>query len=279
MELDTFPQFPKLPKEIQILIWEAAVRPVPGDHHVHRFYVADYRLLQPTPGYNIPGRFVRLLRTEAFEYESQNVATGFSLAVPADDIAGNPNDSVYMTDTAPEDYLGQEGASHTASYQDNDGLVKHITIDFDKDLIHLDPRYLSDLAWWNMDISVFLPVFDFRSRGSKRERNFLGDSIALDYDPLMMDKLKSRTIHYLQKGLEMNSEVFEDMICLLYEPAGLTIWFIDYRLVQTSQVVTTESNKDPNQERRVGQSKHAPREVFRSNDFIYTEVKREDIGP
>ncbi|KAF4337474.1 glutathione s-transferase omega 2 [Fusarium beomiforme] len=317
MAPDTFPKFLQLPKEIQILIWEAAVRPVLGDRHVHRFYIADYRLLRPTPGYNIPGRFLRLLRTIAFEYESVNVTRDRSLAVPADDVAGNPNDSVYMTDSAlwtvcresrramerrfprnewwshvkspfhpkrtanPGVYLGQEGVTHTASYQDNDGAVRHITIDFDKDLIHLDPRYLSDLDWWNTPTSVFLPLFDYRTDDdNNRQESFLGDNIALDYDPAIMDKLRFRTIHYRQKGLEMYSGEFEDMISGLIHPARLTLWFIDYRLVPTSQVNTiSKENERPDQERPIDQDKQTPREVFRSNDFIYTEVKREDIGP
>ncbi|KAF4447246.1 glutathione s-transferase omega 2 [Fusarium austroafricanum] len=314
MAPDTFPQFVKLPKEIQILIWEAAVRPVPGDRHVHRFFIADYHLNQPHPSHNIPGRFLHLLRTRAFKYASLNVESGFSLAIPADDKDGNPNDSVYLTDSSlwtvckesrqamerrfeknewwshvkspfhPKrtatwgHYVGEEGAAHTASYRGDDGVVKHITINHDKDLVHLDPRFLNDVDWWHLRTTVFVPLFDHRdSLDPGIEPSFIGDNIALDYDRSIIDTLEGRVRHYTQKYLQMYSGQFVDMISLLYDVAKRTIWFIDYGLVRATQISTNTLQGN------VGKIEGEPnvlstREVFRSSDFIYTEVKREDVG-
>ncbi|SCO56315.1 uncharacterized protein FFMR_13471 [Fusarium fujikuroi] len=310
MAPDTFPKFLQLPKEIQILIWEAAVCPVPGDRHVHRFYIADYRVLQPTPMKPIQGRFLRLLRTKKFEYESMNITPGLSLAVPIDDVAGNPNDSVYLTDsslwtickesrqamerrfgknewwshvkspfhpkrtTEPGQYIGQKGATHTASYQENDGVVKHITVDFDNDLIHLDPRWLSHVDWWHVSPSVFLSLFD---EGPSHERSgfsFVGSNIAMDYDPSIMDTLKNRRVHYNQIGLGMTRGAFQDMISYFLDVAKLTIWYIDYSLIRAQHFPRISEGRRGQQNRNTD----TPREIFRSNDFIYTEVKREDIG-
>ncbi|KAF5630505.1 glutathione s-transferase omega 2 [Fusarium sp. NRRL 52700] len=310
MAPDTFPKFLQLPKEIQILIWEAAVRPVPGNRHVHRLYIADYRVLQPTPLKPIQGRFLRLLRTKKFEYDSVNIASGLSLAIPTDDVTGNPNDSVYLTDSSlwtfcresrramerrfaknewwshikspfhpkrtaePGQYAGQKGAAHTASYQDTDGIVKHITIDFDNDLIHFDPRWLRHVEWWHISPSVFLSLF---GEGIPHERSgysFIGSNIAMDYDPSIVDALKQRKVHYNQIELGMTLGAFQDMITYLLDVAKVTVWYIDYSLIR-AQHITRKSEEGRGQQDR---NAHNSREIFRSNDFIYTEVKREDLG-
>ncbi|KAG5766059.1 hypothetical protein H9Q72_005852 [Fusarium xylarioides] len=309
MAPDTFPKFLQLPKEIQILIWEAAVRPVPGDRHVHRFCIADYRVLQPTPIKPIQGGFLRLLRTKKFEYESVNIASGLSLAVPTDDVAGNPNDSVYLTDSflwtfckesrqamerrfarnewwshvkspfhpertaEPGRYIGQKGAAHTASYQDNEGTVKHITMDFDNDLIHFDPRWLGSVDWWHISPSVFLSLFGERPSHERSGFSFIGSNIAMDYDPSIMDILKNRRVHYNQRGLRMTRGAFQDMIIYLLDVAKATIWYIDYSLIQAQHTPRSSEEGVGRQD-----SVYATKEVFRSNDFVYTEVKREDIG-
>ncbi|RBQ81534.1 hypothetical protein FVER14953_20189 [Fusarium verticillioides] len=310
MTPDAFPKFLQLPKEIQILIWEAAVRPIPGDRHVHRFYIADYRVLQPTPMKPIQGRFLRLLRTKKFEYESVNIASGLSLAIPIDDVAGNPNESVYLTDSylwtfckesrqamerrftknewwshvkspfhpkrtaEPGRYISQKGATHTASYQDNDGIVKHITIDFDNDLIHFDPRWLSQVDWWHISPSVFLPLFDESPSNQRSGFSFIGSNVAMDYDPTIMDTLKNRKVHYNQIGLGMTRGVFEDMISYLLDVAKVTIWCIDYSLIRAQHIPRTSEEGRGQQERNANPT----REIFRSSDLIYMEVKREDIG-
>jgi hypothetical protein len=153
-------------------------------------------------------------------------------------------------------------------------------MDFDKDLIHFDPRYLSNVNWWHIRPSVFLSLFD---EGPSHERlgfSFIGSNIAMDYDPSIMDTLKKRPKHYRQKGLGMSSGDFRDMISYLRDLAKVTIWFIDYRLVQTTQNarISKERKGEASGQTQEDRNVQVPRELFRSDDFIYTEVKREDIG-
>lgn len=316
MSSDSFPQFLNLPKEIQLLIWEAAVRP--PDRHVHRFFIADYHLKKPSPLCPIKESFLQLLRTKAPAYKGVNHSSGFSLAVPTDDVDGNRNDSVYLSDSclwtfskesrqamekrfqknewwsnfkspyhpkrraAPGDYLGQESASHTASYQDDDGIVKHITIDFDKDLIHLDPRYLKNSDWFRLRQDCHLPLFDYRSTLELEAKpSFIGDNIALDYDHSILDACLERKVHYRKKELGMDVEDFNDMLIMLHGCAKRTLWFIDYGLVHIKATTegVSENGKETTQMTQAGQDLLSARETFRSDDFKYTEVQREDIGP
>ncbi|RBR24251.1 uncharacterized protein FIESC28_02984 [Fusarium coffeatum] len=312
MALETFPQFTKLPKEIQIMIWEAAVRPVPGDRHVHRFFIADYHLKHPAPLRNIKAPFLNLLRVKNHAYASLNHSTGLSLAIPKDDVDGNPNDSVYLSDSSlwivckdsrqamerrfnknewwskekapfhpkrsaePGQYLGQEGVTHTASYtsRDDDGIVKHITIDYQRDLIHMDARYLGEVDWFHLAESNFLPIFDMRAEDSSIVKlSFVGDNIAVDFDRSMYDGMEGGKTHFQQKSLQMYSSNFIDMVRLLINTAQRNVWFIDYGLVPVQNTAEkggkgTKSDDEP----------PVVRETFRSSDCIYTEVKFEDIG-
>ncbi|SPJ72008.1 uncharacterized protein FTOL_01736 [Fusarium torulosum] len=315
MSSDTFPQFPSLPKEIQLLIWEAAVRP--PDRHVHRFFIADYHLKRPSPLYPIKENFLHLLQTKAPAYRCVNPSSGFSLAVPTDDIDGNRNDSVYLSDSslwtfskesrqamekrfrknewwsnfkspyhpkrraAPGDYLGQVGASHTASYQDDNGVVKHITIDFDKDLIHLDPRYLKNSDWFHLRQDCHLPLFDYRTTlRPEAKPSFIGDNVALDYDHSILDSFHERKVHYRKKELGMSVGDFNDMLSMLHGCAKRTIWFIDYGLsYQTTTEDVSEKGEEATRRTRADRGSQPVRETFRSDDLIYTEVRREDIGP
>jgi hypothetical protein len=96
----------------------------------------------------------------------------------------------------------------------------------------------------------------------------------MDYDPSIMDTLKNRKVHYNQIGLGMTRGLFEDMISYLLDVAKVTIWCIDYSLIRAQSIPITSDEgrgqRDTNAD--------TTREIFRSNDFIYTEVKREDIG-
>ncbi|KAF5680501.1 glutathione s-transferase omega 2 [Fusarium circinatum] len=314
MAPDTFPKFLQLPKEVQILIWEAAVRPVPGNRHVHRFSIADYRVPQPTPTRPIKGRFLRLMHNKNFEYDSLNIASGLSLAIPTDDVAGYPNDSVCLTDSSlwtvcresrramerhfaknewwsrvkspfhpkrtaePGQYAGQKGASHTASYQDIDGIVKHITIDPDNDLVHLDPRWLEHVDWLNIDDSGFLSLVDETPSLERSGFSFLGSNIAMDYDPSVFDYVNDHKFHYKQIGLGMDSATFQDLITYLTEIAEVTVWFIDYSLVRAQHITRSPDEGRAESSQQSKDNVDATRDVFRSNDFIYTEVEREDIG-
>jgi hypothetical protein len=178
----------------------------------------------------------------------------------------------------PGQYLGQTGTTHTASYTDHDGdgAVRHITIGYERDLIHLDPRYLCNIQnidWFHLSSDIFeLPVFDKRLEDDPIVKpSFVGENIALDYDRSILDSFTSKKLHYRKKELETRSMDLLDMCLFLCNTARRTIWFIDYGLVPAPE--TAAGTSDDFQS-----VKHSLREVFRSDDFIYTEVKEEDIG-
>ncbi|OBS25778.1 hypothetical protein FPOA_06313 [Fusarium poae] len=295
----TFSKFLDLPKEIQFAIWEVAIRPS-GDRHVHRFSIAGFPLRHTNR------KHLCLQKTKLWSDGTLRSAVCSSLTVPSDDVEGNPNDSIYLSDSGlwtackdsrdamekrfkknewwskvkspyhpkrtaePGQYLGQEDTAHTASYTDHDGIVKHITIGYERDLIHLDPRYLCDLEnidWFRNSIDIFqLPVFDRRLEmgGNLVVRpSFVGSNIALDYDRSILDQFSSKMVHYRDKALRTRSVALFDMYVFLCETAQRTVWFIDYGLVPV-----------PNR----AVDSLPVREIFRSGDCIYTEVKREDIG-
>ncbi|RSL45204.1 hypothetical protein CEP53_010883 [Fusarium sp. AF-6] len=126
MAFDTFHPFPNLPKEIQDLIWDAAVRPVPGTRHVHRFMV----LGSQEPEHSFSGHLLDLGVTETEndnlnehkENEENSTAEGRGsteeggvsqeaassktlipgschLSIPHEASDGGPNDSVYTLDS------------------------------------------------------------------------------------------------------------------------------------------------------------------------------------
>ncbi|KAF4971274.1 hypothetical protein FSARC_1844 [Fusarium sarcochroum] len=324
MAPDTFPQFLSLPREIQLLIWEAAVRPVPGNRHVHRFYLAPYRLKGPHQFRPIQGRFVQLLPTRnGIHFFGNTYYGGVHAAVPLDDPDGNPNDSVYLTDSSlwtvckdsrqamerrftknewwsrvktpyhPKrtathgQYFGQEGATHTASFIEDDGVFKHITIDPVQDLIHLDPRHSDKIDWWTYyDRGDFLPLLDIviRDETSPEARpSFFGPNLAFDYDRSMLDTFNRRRKHYRQAHFQMWSGLFMDMLTEIFN-SRQRMWFIDYELVRIDHapIHDAESSEAHGETRpqneEQSQTAEDSREVFRSGDCIYTEVKRQDIG-
>lgn len=130
MASDTFQLFPNLPKEIQDLIWNAAVRPVPGTRHVHRFMV----LGSQEPEHSFSGHLLDFTSfgvtstedrnlnehkeneetsatketgsTEEKDDDSHEVASSKKLvlgschlAIPHDALDGGLNDSVYAQDS------------------------------------------------------------------------------------------------------------------------------------------------------------------------------------
>ncbi|KAM0196205.1 hypothetical protein ACHAPA_003512 [Fusarium lateritium] len=330
MALDTFPQFLNLPKEIQLLIWEAAART--SDRHVHRFFIAQYHFKSPSPlsrrqedllqwlGTSAVAyenvNFLQLLGTRTIDDENVNFVPSFSFAVPIDDIDGNRNDSVYLSDSSlwtfskdsrqamekrfrknewwshikspyhpkhtatPGNYLGQEGASHTASYRDDNGGVKHITIDFDRDLIHLDPCHLNHLPLLD-PLHDSLPLFDCKiTPRPKAKPSFVGENIALDYDVSILDVFLGRKVHYRKKELRMGWWDFRMILHRLLNGMKRTIWFIDYGLSYQNATENVSNREDGSTHgTRADLNSQPVRETFRSEDFIYTEVQREDIGP
>ncbi|RSL96093.1 hypothetical protein CEP52_011707 [Fusarium oligoseptatum] len=128
MAFDTFHFFPNLPKEIQDLIWNAVVRPVPGTRHVHRFMV----LGSQEPGHSFSGHLLDLTcgvthteddnlnehkesgRNSAGDENGSAGKQGVSqkaassktlvpgschLAIPYEALDNGPNDSVYTLDS------------------------------------------------------------------------------------------------------------------------------------------------------------------------------------
>ncbi|CEI63100.1 hypothetical protein FVEN_g351 [Fusarium venenatum] len=294
----TFPLFLHFPKEIQILIWEAAVRPS-GDRHVHRFSIAGFPLRHTNR------KHLRLQNTKRLSDGASRLVTCSSLTVSPDDVEGNPNDSIYLSDSGlwtacknsrdamegrfkgnewwshikspyhpkrtsmPGQCLGREDATHTASYTDHDGVVKHITIGYERDLVHLDSRYLymiENIDWFHAPNGIFqLPVFDNRRCHEVKPSfvGFVGENIALDYDCSIMDNFYSQKLHYQRKELKASFGEVLDTCCRLLKATQRTVWLVDYGLVPAPNTAAEPT---------------AVREIFRSGDCSYTEVKSEDIG-
>ncbi|RSL77984.1 hypothetical protein CEP51_008606 [Fusarium floridanum] len=129
MAFDTFHFFHNLPKEIQDLIWNAAVRPVPGTRHVPRFIVLESQ----EPEHSFSGHLLDLTNSgvtctedhnlnEHKENEENSADQGSDLtekegvsqetrssktlvpgschlAIPYEALDGGPNDSVYALDS------------------------------------------------------------------------------------------------------------------------------------------------------------------------------------
>ncbi|KAM0415701.1 hypothetical protein ACHAPT_013341 [Fusarium lateritium] len=98
MAFDTFHLFAKLPKELKDLIWDAAVRPVPGARHVHRFLITDME----EPGYPVPGDFLQFT-----PIEDVPVIEDDSAEEPADDVS-SAEDGLSSTTPSPGDIPMEE---------------------------------------------------------------------------------------------------------------------------------------------------------------------------
>lgn len=308
----SFPLFPSFPNEIQELIWDAAVRPVPGCQHVQRFIITDHYLNQANPRYPILGDFIRFGPQEG-------PRSGFSLALPWHDPQGNPNESEYAMDSGlwtacaasraamvrrfkknewwsdiPQQqyktgssekgaYAGQEDIFHSATYKTREGENRHITINTE-DLIYLDPRHLDSVDWFHHYAGDPVPLLDYCGEdGTRTSPSFLGVNIAIDFDPRMMDMLANRPVHYCRGDLGMYSMSIVDMVDVLHESAGRTLWFIDHRLRRRSAdgVGSTSDMHSEEPEAEVPRSASTPdanRQIFHANGYILVEVRREDMG-
>ncbi|KAF4995969.1 hypothetical protein FDECE_12630 [Fusarium decemcellulare] len=298
MASDTFHRFPDFPPEIQALIWDAAVRPSSAWRlgHVQRFIMTDHYFKQANPRYRVSGKFLKL------SIEGRP-SSGYSLAVPDDDPYGGPNDSIYATDSGlwsackesraavERQFIRNEwwsdiecdnhpkilatrgqhfprfDATHTASYKDNDKQVRHITITHRWDLFYLDPRNMTLVDWWHHYAGDHAPLIDYRNdQDPEIKCSFFGQNIALDYDPTMLDVLLDRRTHFRRKDLGISSTSLIDMIEVFYEKACRTMWFIDHRLKPVSGNSTIAAKAIEG------------RNVWYSDDTVFIEVKREDMG-
>ncbi|KAF4972962.1 hypothetical protein FZEAL_9462 [Fusarium zealandicum] len=308
MALNHFYLFPNLPTEIQALIWDTAVRPVPGRRHVQRFTITDHYFNPANRPYPVSGPILRFGRQGA-------PVTGWSLVVPRDDLDGSPNDSVYALDSglwsASRDsraalerrfrknewwsdleclnhpkrlatsgvYFGQNAQTQTASYIDTDGEVRHITIAPGQDLIHLDARYMSSVDWFHHYAGDSVPLLDYRALPNQVPKpSFLGLDIAVDYDPTMLDTVGGKHVHICRKDLGMYSMSLVDMVDVLHESAGRTIWFIDYRLRSSAlPLAEPSSNSQDSAGPRPSPKLKSPRVKFHSGSSVLIEVTRQDM--
>ncbi|KAI8716374.1 hypothetical protein NCS52_00930800 [Fusarium sp. LHS14.1] len=185
----SFPLFSRFPNEIQELIWDAAVRPVPGRQNVQRFIIMDHYFNLANPPYPVLGDFIRFGRQDAPRF-------GFSLALPWVDPQGNLNESVYAMDSGlwtactasraamvrrfkknewwsdiphqgptarfaeKEAYAGQKDVFHSATYKTREGESRYITINTE-DLNYLDPRHLDSIDWFHHYAGDPVPLIEY----------------------------------------------------------------------------------------------------------------------
>ncbi|KAM0437808.1 hypothetical protein ACHAPT_002173 [Fusarium lateritium] len=304
----SFPLFTSFPREIQELIWDAAVRPVPSSPHIQRCIIADHYFNQANPRYPVLGDFVRFGRQDG-------PRSGFSLAIPWHDPNGNTNESVYALDsglwsactasrsamerrfkknewwsdlphqeysagfTKKGAFAGQHDVFHSALYINREGETRYITINTE-DLIYLDPRHLDSVDWFHHYAGDFLPLIDYRGEDSAATNSsFLGLNIAIDFDPRMMDTLAGRSAHYCRGDLGLFSMTIVDIVDVLHESAGRTLWFVDHRLRPRSTDSTAGSYPE---ESEAGMppstlSSDTKRQIFHAEGYELVEVRREDM--
>ncbi|RTE74078.1 hypothetical protein BHE90_011486 [Fusarium euwallaceae] len=251
MAFDTFHFFPNLPKEIQDLIWDAAVRPVPGTRHVHRFIVLGSQepehsfsshLLDPA------GLGVTYTKDDNLNEHKENDESS---------VDGGPNDSVYALDSG---LWMTCKASRTA----------------------MERRFTKN-EWWSVAEHENAPerlatYGDFNQEKEATHtasyKNCDGPNIAIEYDPSMFDQWLPGTTHFRRPDVEWNVMCLSFMMELLHHHARRTIWFIDYRLkpidpdYASREVLSGESV--------LRSSDGQERAIFHSNELVYIETKPDD---
>ncbi|RSL77500.1 hypothetical protein CEP51_009018 [Fusarium floridanum] len=292
-----FPLFPLFPQEIQALIWNAAVRPIPGRRGVQRFSISGHDIERTRSRYP---HFSKPLNINRYG----RLVGGLSISVPLDDPYGGPNDSVYELDsglwtactasraamerrfgknewwvvserstgsdssTAPGRYFGEDNVAHSTSYSDHTGLIRYITFDYGQDLIFLDPRGFDLTDWFYLYVRDFCaqdrtPLVDFPSHDDTgRRASFIGNDIAVEYDPRMMDEIEGKQAHYCRRDPGMTSIALFDMVDVFHDRAKRRVWFVDYRLQPLSAAST----------------KIQGRERFYTSNAVLIEVDPNDLN-
>ncbi|RSL59545.1 hypothetical protein CEP54_007241 [Fusarium duplospermum] len=292
-----FPLFPLFPQEIQALIWDAAIRPIPGRRGVQRFVISDYDIERACSRDSHISKPLNINRYG-------RLVGGLSISVPLDDPYGGPNDSVYNLDsglwtactasraamerrfsknewwvvpertegsdrsTAPGRYFGEDNVSHSTFYIDNTGHMRYITFDYGQDVIFLDPRDMGLVQWFFIYIRDFLaqdctPLIDFPSDDDAgRRASFIGDDIAVEYDPRMMDEVHGIQTHYCRKDPGIMSISLYDMVDVFHDRANRRLWFVDYRLQPLSAASTRIQG----------------RERFYTSNAVLIEVQPNDLN-
>ena len=283
----TFHLFRSLPTEIQDHIWDLAIRPLPGNRHLHEFIIVDHYFDKPNGADKIHADF---LRFENGGYLGKN----FGLAVPRNE-APRPNTSAYTLDSGlwmacqqsrkalercfrknewwsdllnpgcparlagRGDYAGHPRVSHSASYIDSYGKAHHVTICPGKDLVHLVGLDPGSVEWFYHYAGDRL-LFNYRREGlCEPHPSFLGLDVAISFDLRWIEFIPSTLV---------------DMIAVLHDHAGRTLWFIDQRLHRLG-ASGSGGGLGGN-----GVSKLCPsansRERFYSAGYVFTEVREGD---
>ena len=299
----TFHLFSNLPTELQDLIWYHAVRPVPGKGHVHNFIISDH--------YSQHSQRADQLR---FGVEG-HVKSGIRLSVPHERerykwskttaaLDGLKDESVYSTDgglwmacrasrSAMEKYFdknewrsdmpgsdqphinrarkgdfeGDPARPHTAAYYSSGQQChepSYVTIRPEEDLVILKHPGLSQVDWFHFYAWNSIPLFmvDRPSKGPY----FLGHHIAFDYDPVWKDILDGGALRRCPVRITADTTSIVDMVYIFHESNDSNmLWFIDHRLKRR---VIPPTEKWPDQ---------GPRRSFRSVNYVYTEVWRQEM--
>ncbi|KAJ5097670.1 hypothetical protein N7456_008391 [Penicillium angulare] len=293
--LHEFPRFRALPVEIQDYIWDLAIRPLPGENHVQEFIIVDYYFDQVNGSDKIQADFIH------FQPIGHPRERNYGLAVPRQDPQRGPNNSAYLLNSGlwqacpasrqameryfrknewwsqisnPEssspltsrgDFDDQPGVSHTAYYIDTGGVEHHITIRPDKDLIYLvglDPVLGMDWFYHYAGDSILLdrkPV-----EQSAIQSSFLGHDIAM--------KFSTRWIDPIPDGIV-------DMISVLHDETGRTLWFVDERLRRRTDLIKFGdlSKSDAPQGSSCFSDSQMKRKVFHAQSYKLTEVRETDM--
>lgn len=296
--MDTeFPLFPLFPHEIQALIWDAAVRPISGRRGVQRFIFSGHdigRVSSRHPHVSKPlniNRYGRLVggfsisvplddpyggpNDSVYELDG-GLWTACTASRAAMERRFRKNEWWVVPErsessgrsTTPGRYFGEDNVTHSTSYSDYTGLIKYITLDYGQDLIFLDPRDLDSVSWFQLYVRDLCaedrtPLVDFpRYDDDGRRASFIGDDIAVEYDPRMMDEVDGKQVHYCRKDLGLSSMSLYDMVDVFHDRAKRRFWFVDYRLQPLSAAST----------------KIQGRERFYTSNAVLIEVDSKDLN-
>ncbi|KAJ5086394.1 hypothetical protein NUU61_007701 [Penicillium alfredii] len=297
----SFHLFQSLPTELQDHIWDLAVRPLPGDRHLHTFIVVDHYFKKIEWEPDIHADFLR------FASDPSLKGCNFGLAVPHDDATKGPNQSAYRLDSGlwtacqqsrkalerrftknewwselpspaspprlatSGDYAGQPGVSHTASYPDKNGEPNHITIRPDRDLFHLVDATVGWIDWFYHYAGDHVPLVDCRAqRPNDPPVSFLGMDIAIEFEAKWVGWLPSSLV---------------DTLSVLHDDAGRTVWFIDRRLrralrsgeldLKEGSRPTTATTGDTSDISELSSDPEGI-QTFYSWGYVFTEVRQKD---
>ncbi|KAL2680540.1 hypothetical protein Neosp_008142 [[Neocosmospora] mangrovei] len=308
MASDTFHLFPNLPKEIQDLIWNAAVRPMPGTGHVHRFMVLGSQepehsfsghLLDFTGFGNTSTEDDNLKDQKEDEVDSSGEQSGLTkeekedvvshevapsktlalgscyLAIPHDALDGGPNDSVYALDSGVWAACKASRAAMERYFTKNEWWSEVENENA--------PERLATCGYYNQENCV-THTASYKNGDACMEESedgdlvanpsFLGPNIAIDYDPYMFDQWLPASTHLRRPDVTWNAMRLSHMMELFHHQAKRTLWFIDYRLQSIDPHYA--SHEILSGESVLRSSDGQERAIFRSSEVVLIEVKPDD---